>query len=784
MTRLALTLVLLAIAAAAMPVQEARADGDPGSDVLVYQPLFLAADAGVSIPQQVSLDRLLGAAERSRFPIRVAIVARPSDLGAITGLWLKPRAYARFLGIELSLGYRGRLLVVMPNGFGFNWPRHPAATAYRTLSTVKTRAGGTDLATAAQSAVKALAAGAGVKLASPTASSPPAAHASQGAASTRTQGPRGARTDAIVAAVAAALLAGYGLVLLARRRRRRRRRPGQSTSPRLGARLLSLAYLRSSRQAIALSAAVAAAGAAVVLTLAAIGPGGTAPSEALASNPELDPGTPLSRPAPDFALNDQFGQQISLRSFRGKVVLLAFNDSECTTVCPLTTTAMLDAKAMLGADGDRVQLLGVDANPKATSLEDVVSYSNLHGMLHAWHFLTGSLAQLRRVWKAYGIEAQVEAGEIAHTPALFVIDPHGRLRRLHITQQSYAAVGQLGQLLAREASGLLPGHPAVHSGYSYSQISGIDPSAAVTLPRAGGGNVRLGPGRPHLYLFFATWDRQITGLAAGLEGLGRYSAIARREGLPPVEAVDEASVEPAGALSRFLGTLSSPLPYPVALDGDGRVGDGYQVEGLPWLMAVNAAGRISWYYSVATQGWPRTSYLITRIREALARAPAPPAGLAARRAELAGSPPALQALHQQASTLLGAEPALAARIRDLRGYPIVINAWASWCGPCRSEFGLFASASARYGRKVAFLGADTNDPSPEDARAFLAAHPISYPSYQTSTTNFSAISPGGLADLPTTIFINRMGKVVSVHIGQYDAQGTLDGDIETYALGG
>ena len=131
--------------------------------------------------------------------------------------------------------------------------------------------------------------------------------------------------------------------------------------------------------------------------------------------------------APDFTLSDQFGQTVSLHSFRGKVVILAFNDSECTTVCPLTTTAMLDAKAMLGKAGSQVELLGVDANPAAISLEDVWSYSELHGMLHAWRFLTGSLPELKQVWKHYGIEAAIEAGEITHTPALFVIDPAGRL---------------------------------------------------------------------------------------------------------------------------------------------------------------------------------------------------------------------------------------------------------------------------------------------------------------------------------------------------------------------
>ena len=108
----------------------------------------------------------------------------------------------------------------------------------------------------------------------------------------------------------------------------------------------------------------------------------------------------------------------------------------------------------------------------------------------------------------------------------------------------------------------------------------------------------------------------------------------------------------------------------------------------------------------------------------------------------------------------------------------MINAWASWCGPCRSEFGLFASASARYGRRVAFLGADTND-SAGDARTFLAQHPVSYPSYQTTTTDLSSLAV--IEGLPTTIFINPAGKVVYVHIGQYDAQGTLDQDISTYA---
>src|ERR1700754_1540802 len=72
----------------------ARADGDPGSDVLVYQNLFVAADAGLSIPQQKTVGDLLTAADSSGFPIRVAIIAQRDDLGAITALWHQPASYA------------------------------------------------------------------------------------------------------------------------------------------------------------------------------------------------------------------------------------------------------------------------------------------------------------------------------------------------------------------------------------------------------------------------------------------------------------------------------------------------------------------------------------------------------------------------------------------------------------------------------------------------------------------------------------------------------------------
>jgi cytochrome oxidase Cu insertion factor (SCO1/SenC/PrrC family)/thiol-disulfide isomerase/thioredoxin len=508
-------------------------------------------------------------------------------------------------------------------------------------------------------------------------------------------------------------------------------------------------------------------------------------ADTLSSNPYLDPGTPLSARAPDFTLTDESGKPVSLHSFRGKVVILAFNDSECTTICPLTTTAMVDARAMLGPAASRVQLLGIDANPTATSIADVRAYSERHGMVHQWRFLTGSLSELKQVWKAYKIDVAIEQGQIDHTPALFVIGPDGRLRKLYLTQQSYAAVPQLGQLLAEETSRLLPGHPAVNSRLSYAEVPGVAPSASTAIPGSGGENVALGPGKAaHLYLFFATWDQQVTNLARQLDALNAYQADARRAGLPPLTAVDEATVEPSPrTLATFLDGLPHRLSYSVGIDRSGRVADGYGVQDEPWFVLVSPSGRVLWYYDVSTQGWLDRSALERQVRAALRRGPAGPPSAEAVKAQLTGSPPTLAALHAQANRLLDGEPALAARIRSLRGYPIVINAWGSWCAPCRAEFGLFATASAAYGRRVAFIGADVSDDA-GDAQAFLAQHPVSYPSYQMTTRGLTGVVPQGVLGTPTTIFISRAGKIVAVHTGQYEAQGTLDADIETHVLGG
>jgi cytochrome oxidase Cu insertion factor (SCO1/SenC/PrrC family) len=345
------------------------------------------------------------------------------------------------------------------------------------------------------------------------------------------------------------------------------------------------------------------------------------PSTKSIPNPNLDRGVRLNTVAPAFRLTDQFGRKVSLRDFRGKVVVLSFNDPECTTICPLTTTAMVEAKKLLGSAAADVQLLGVGANPEVTQVKWVRAYSQAHGMLHKWLFLTGSLPRLRHVWTSYGIAAAVVQGMIDHTPATYVIDPQGRERRLFISEMSYSSVPQLAEVMAQGIAAALPGRPHVRDSVSLAPIKLIGPRQHTTLPGTGhGGPVHLGPGHgPRLLLFFDTWEKEVSNLSADLLGLNGYAA---HDSVAPLVAIDEADVEASPeALPNFLRTLPGlGTAYPVAVDKTGRVADGYGVQDSPWLTLVSGSGKIVWRYDVAVKGWPTTAQLVSRVHAALAHA--------------------------------------------------------------------------------------------------------------------------------------------------------------------
>ncbi len=793
-----LIFLLAMVLALAVPAG-ALADGDPGSDVLVYQNLFVGAGDNISPAQQTQLGKLLDATTALHARVRVAIIGQRDDLGAVTQEWGQPASYAHYLGTELELAYNSRLLVVMPQGVATFWYGHDTGTALKVAS----GSSPAQLVNAAVAGVDSLEASAGISRAglakaarsagvtsaavSAVKSSPAGAVASAGALRAGTEPKASASTTHVSPViVVVGLLVVLGAVFWAPPLWRRRGLLAQG-----GAALPGLAL------------GLTAIGALVVVAVVIHTNGASSASDtALATNPNLSGVTSLgnSRMAPNFTLTDESGHRVSLKQYRGKVVLLSFTDDECQTICPLTTQAMVDARDALGPAAKDVQLLGVDANPKSTQVDDVLSYTQLHGMLGQWHFLTGGLSQLRSTWQNYGVadDISTDANIIDHTPALYIIGPDGKMRYSSVTYPNYSAIPQYGQELAQAMSDVLPSHPKVATTYSYATIKGISASTKATLAKVGGGTVTVGTGKPHLYLFFTTWDQQSTAIKAHMEQLNAYAREAKARGLPPLTAIDEAAVEPnQSTVTRFLAGMH--LDYPVAIDQTGQLADGYGIQGEPWFVlgvpraantAADPTADTPWSQEVYTQGWPSLKTLETSIPAALKPAKVT-GGAAAVARELKGSPAPLASLHSQSSRLLDAGSAssstgaLVARLKALRGYPVVVNVWASDCAPCQKEFEYFAAESAAYGSKVAFIGIDYDDSSASAAQGFLARHHVSYPSYSIPDGAVpSAVARGGIEYNPTTIFIAPDGKPSYTQIGAYRSAQQLGSAIQSYALGG
>jgi cytochrome c biogenesis protein CcmG/thiol:disulfide interchange protein DsbE len=150
---------------------------------------------------------------------------------------------------------------------------------------------------------------------------------------------------------------------------------------------------------------------------------------------------------------------------------------------------------------------------------------------------------------------------------------------------------------------------------------------------------------------------------------------------------------------------------------------------------------------------------------------------------LAGAPAPLAKLYSQDNQLLdGGTDAFDARVAELKGYPIVVNKWASWCGPCRAEFPFLQKLSARYGKRVAFIGVDSND-SDDAAKTFLGEYPVPYPSYSDPDQAIAQELKATLG-FPSTAYYDRDGDVAYLRQGAYPSEDDFRADIERYALGG
>jgi len=181
----------------------ARANGDPASDFLLTQNLFLPFTTKIDQGPVTQLNGLLKDAAAKKYRIRVAVILSPSDLGTAFSLFGKPQKYAEFLGLELSFVYRDRLVVVMPSGYGYAVKGHPdPATAQLLKKLPPPGRDATKEVQAAIVAVQRLAVADGHNLTVP-----------------KTKGSSGARDRITIAAAATAAIALIAAFVLYRRRR-------------------------------------------------------------------------------------------------------------------------------------------------------------------------------------------------------------------------------------------------------------------------------------------------------------------------------------------------------------------------------------------------------------------------------------------------------------------------------------------------------------------------------------------------------------------------------------
>jgi hypothetical protein len=195
---------LLAALLCLFVVPVARADGDPASDYLLSTSAFFPPDAKIPAVDARQLSTVLATAKARGFEIRVALIASTYDMGSVAALYRQPRQYARFLGQELFFVYKGRLLVVMPNGYGVSRGGKVLVPAQRAVD--RLAAPGNDghaLATGATTAVRKLAAAEGIDVPLPKVA----------AAKSRTG------DWFLLGAIALVVLAAAAATILARRRR-------------------------------------------------------------------------------------------------------------------------------------------------------------------------------------------------------------------------------------------------------------------------------------------------------------------------------------------------------------------------------------------------------------------------------------------------------------------------------------------------------------------------------------------------------------------------------------
>lgn len=301
--------------------------------------------------------------------------------------------------------------------------------------------------------------------------------------------------------------------------------------------------------------------------------------------------------APGYSLTDQRGRRMTAAEFRGRSVVLTFNDDRCQDLCTLLAQDIAKADHDLGAAAKHVAFVSINANPYYPRVSDVKAWSEHHGLAHLanWYFGTGTPASLSASWKKYGVPVELDAKtkSVVHGSEIFFIDPNGQEVALGQFGTESADTAPFAHAMAQMAVDLLPGAdrtsvagpslPApTHGG---TQI-GATPSAA-KLPSLRNPSQTISTASGHgTYTVLNFWASTCSACVRELPALERAHADLGKS--VTFLGVDVSDTGRAGLA--FAGRAG--VSYPLLSDAQGSVSGEYQITGLPYTVILDPKGRV------------------------------------------------------------------------------------------------------------------------------------------------------------------------------------------------
>jgi cytochrome oxidase Cu insertion factor (SCO1/SenC/PrrC family) len=319
-------------------------------------------------------------------------------------------------------------------------------------------------------------------------------------------------------------------------------------------------------------------------------------SASVTSMLELSPLSASGQTMPEFHLTDQRGRPMSLAEFRGRAVVLTFNDDRCEDLCTLLAESVVAANHDLGAHQNKVAFVSINANSYYPRVSDVKAWTDGHGLAHTanWYFGTGTPKQLGDAADAYEvpITRDAQAKTVEHGSEVFYIDPQGREVGIGGFGNTSANTEIYGHDMAQLAMSLLPrsersavggtsGPPAKVSGGLGSSPAPLSIPALMTS-----GSVSTAADPKH-YTVLNFWSSSCTACVTELPG---FQSVHRMYG----NAVDFLGVDVAdnAALGRKLAATTG-IDYPVGNDATGKVSGSFQVADLPFTVILDPNGKVA-----------------------------------------------------------------------------------------------------------------------------------------------------------------------------------------------